>query len=69
MLLIWIIAAADSGFRSESLLFRLERPFKAFVRSTAQPFRTSVKPWLPGGRDSTSMLQPGRFSSNQVARA
>ena len=69
MWLTWIIAAADSGLRSESLLVRRARPFHAFVRSTTQRLRTGVNPLLSSGRAFTSILQPGRFVANQASSA
>src|SRR5262245_43175144 len=59
MLLRRILAAADSGFRSESLLLRRARPGPAFVRSP---------PAVAHGEEAFGSLCP-RLSCDAPARA
>ena len=53
--LTWIIAALDPADRSESRLFRRERPSQAKLRSTIHRRGNFTYPLEPGGRLTTSI--------------
>lgn len=57
-----------SGRASESLLSRRHRPRPPKVRSTPQRRGSTAKPWVPGGRDTISTVQP-TGSCTQAAQA